>query len=141
MMKTCSKCEKELSVKEFRKNKNKKDGLQAYCITCQAECSKASYERNKDKVKARSKKRQIEFRLWWKEYKQQFRCECGQNHPACLDFHHPDENKEAAVSDLIRYQNKERLLAEVAKCVPICRNCHAILHWQSADELQEQGVG
>ena len=131
-MKKCSKCKTELSLDSFTKNDKKKDGCQAYCINCQAECSKKSYVKNKEKVIERNKKRQYKFRLWWKEYKTQFVCECGESHPACIQFHHINDDKEDNVSSLLVYCNKARVLAEVAKCIPICGNCHAKLHWNES---------
>jgi hypothetical protein len=61
------------------------------------------------------------------EYKKTLRCaDCGQSHPATLDFHHLDPAKE-----------------EIAKCVVLCANCHRIRHWNekhSSDELLDDDL-
>jgi hypothetical protein len=62
----------------------------------QREYMRKWYEQNKAKhisyVRARDKK----MLAWLKEYKSSLGCEkCGENHPACLEFHHinPKEKK------------------------------------------------
>ena len=70
---------------------------------------------------------------WFKMLKSNLVCEkCGENHPACLDFHHtkPSE-KDANVTTLVSQQSSRvRILAEVGKCVVLCANCHRKLHWE-----------
>lgn len=56
-MKKCSKCQEIKSVKDFYKNKAKKDGLTTECKAC----SKANYEIQKVKHKDRIKRRKIEY--------------------------------------------------------------------------------
>lgn len=60
---------------------------------------------------------------------------CGfDRHPAAMDMHHTGE-KEHLLSQLIAKlaaapleHNAERLLAEAVKCLPLCSNCHRLLH-------------
>jgi hypothetical protein len=60
---------------------------------------------------------------------------CGfDQHMSALDLHHPDQ-KEALVAELITNVTLslnagmlEALLREAAKCVPLCGNCHRMLH-------------
>ena len=45
---------------------------------------------------------------------------CGESHPACLDFHHI-EDKEAGIANMINTRNiteelKTKILAEIQKC-------------------------
>ena len=53
---------------------------------------------------------------------------CGESEPVCIDFHHvnPDE-KELAVSQMNGWP-KDKILAEISKCVTICSNCHRKVH-------------
>lgn len=57
--------------------------------------------------------------------------DCGETHPACLQFHHIDPaTKLFAVNRAA--VNKipiDRLMAEIAKCELLCANCHAKRHW------------
>jgi hypothetical protein len=68
---------------------------------------------------------------WLKTYKQSLTCSfCTENHPATLDFHHTNsKEKEGNVANMISggysIQNIEK---EIAKCIVLCRNCHAKTH-------------
>jgi hypothetical protein len=76
---------------------------------------------------------------WYRQYKATLQCvDCGQNHPATLEFHHLDPSqKEVNISRLIATSSSlRRLKEEMAKCVVLCANCHRIRHW---NERQEQG--
>jgi len=57
--------------------------------------------------------------------------ECGERDPVCLTFHHLDPStKMSEVRELIdRNASDERIDAEIAKTIVLCRNCHFILHW------------
>lgn len=63
-------------------------------------------------------------------YKSGISCDCGETHPACLEFHHVGDDKEISVGDAAgRGWSISRLMAEIAKCRPICSNCHRKLHF------------
>jgi hypothetical protein len=54
---------------------------------------------------------------------------CGENHPACLDFHHTDPgNKEFNVAWALRHRSTEAVVREAKKCIVLCANCHRKLH-------------
>lgn len=130
MMKICTKClgEKPLSAFAFR---NKAQGTYASnCKQCQKGAKDSHYRRNKAAYIAKSRARRIEYNARWREFKSGLSCsECGQNHPATLDFHHPDR-KEHSVSDLLRGEvGWDKLMDEVEKCIVLCSNCHRILHY------------
>jgi hypothetical protein len=80
-----------------------------------------SYVRNRDK----------KIKAWLKEYKQSLKCEdCGENHPACLDFHHRDPGeKKFSIGRLKDYMSMRLLQSEIAKCRVLCSNCHRKRHW------------
>lgn len=130
-MKTCCKCQLSLPLDSFKMNKSKSDGLQSQCIACQQAYRKAHYEANKPKYKAKARARREEFLSWWRGFKSHLTCStCGEDHPAVLDFHHPDPSeKEGNVAALVANENKQKLLEEVAKCIVLCSNCHRKLHY------------
>lgn len=67
------------------------------------------------------------------EYKRTHPCEvCGEDHIACLDFHHRDKSeKRQTISTLVtRGATMNQLVAEVKKCVVLCCNCHRRIHWE-----------
>jgi transcription elongation factor Elf1 len=88
------------------------------------------YYKNREKEKERTKKRTEELKKWFKDYKKKFKCSsCGEDHPACLDFHHK-KGKEAGVTELVSRRNtsKERIKEEIEKCQVLCANCHRKRH-------------
>lgn len=60
--------------------------------------------------------------------------ECGESHIACLDFHHPGE-KDGMLSGKAKGWSIKHILAEIAKCVILCSNCHRKLHWNERQKL------
>lgn len=79
------------------------------------------------------RRRHIERRDWILSIKAGLKCaRCGESRPMCLDFHHLDgAAKEHNISTMIgKHHPKERILVEIAKCIVLCRNCHAVEHWE-----------
>lgn len=128
--KTCYMCKQDKSIKEFSKNSRNKDGLNPHCKVCHSAYRRQHYLKNRQKYIDKATARTNAFRQWWNEYKSRLTCECGESHPACIQFHHTDDNKEGGVSELVTKGNKTKVLAEVSKCIPICANCHFKLHWR-----------
>jgi len=87
-----------------------------------------------DETKARKvrlqRDRKRKTREWLNQYKRALLCQCGENHPACLDFHHNDSSrKEMAISNAVqRGWSIARITAELEKCIVLCANCHRKLH-------------
>ncbi len=55
---------------------------------------------------------------------------CGFSHPATLDYHRRNGEKEFSIADAVaKGYSKARILKEVAKCVLVCANCHRIEHF------------
>jgi transcription elongation factor Elf1 len=95
------------------------------------EWNKKYYVLNRRKEMARVKKRKMELRAWLDEYKKNLACEkCGENHIACLDFHHRDASqKDFSVGSIKEFGwGRERVLNEIEKCMVVCANCHRKLH-------------
>lgn len=98
------------------------------------------YKRNKKKAHSWIRNRQRKLTEWLLEYKSSLSCErCGENHIACLDFHHRNpEEKDIAIAHAINTEGwgKKRILEEISKCEILCSNCHRKEHWQ----LKQAGV-
>mgnify|MGYP003648289052 FL=1 len=94
------------------------------------------YEENKERHKANAKATRKRNRDLWNEFKTSLECsKCGFKHPAAIDFHHKDSaTKEGEVSRLAGIGSYKKAYAEIEKCIPLCSNCHRILHW---DETRE----
>lgn len=130
--KKCITCKLDLPLNSFNANKTKKDGYQNKCRDCSKQYLKSHYRENKKYYRNKAKKATEKHRAWWKEYKSQLVCEkCGEDHPACIQFHHKNpKNKSFDVSrGVSNFKSKELIIKEIKKCIPLCANCHAKLHW------------
>ena len=132
----CSRCQIIKPLTDFHKRKDLKKGGGGYryvCKPCASERAKESYQRNKEKVIARSnietKKRIKERREYVFLYLCSHPCvQCGANNPLLLEFDHIErEGKDLPISRAI-YNNWswKRLKDEISKCQVLCSNCHSI---------------
>jgi hypothetical protein len=154
-MKRCTRCNIEKDEKEFYKNKRKKDGLDCWCKECsyitQKKWAKDNPKiiqkkneryriKNKDKIHTSAKQSYFEHKDQWKEILSKI---CAQlNYNNCIDcgnlefeFHHPDSTtKEFNISTFIgerlipTQQRIDILIAEIKKCIPMCKPCHQKWH-------------
>jgi len=96
--------------------------------------NKEYYSKHKKNEIERVKNRKERIRSWFKKYKQNLKCsKCGEDHVACLEFHHPNEkNKFFSILTAIERRgfSKERILSEIKKCTVLCANCHRKLHFK-----------
>jgi hypothetical protein len=93
---------------------------------------RAYYYRNREEVAAGRRRRKLDLRRWLREYKTSLVCtDCGETHPAALDFHHTDASeKELSIGEVTAYGwSRRKVLAEIAKCEVLCANCHRKRHW------------
>lgn len=100
-------------------------------------CQRAWYSRNAKSEYQRIRRRKLELFEFIRSLK--VRCAfCGYDaHPAALDFHH-EGDKDITLAHAARQGwSRPRILAEVAKCVVLCANCHRVLHALEA-QLDEQ---
>jgi hypothetical protein len=107
----------------------------------QAEYSRNYYEKNRKTVISKINHNKRANRAWFASYKKTLSCiECGENHPATLDFHHVDsKNAKKKVNDLVSDGHaKPRILAEIAKCVVLCANCHRKHHHNKREIRKKQ---
>ena len=95
-MKTCSKCQLELHLEQFCKDKTKKDGHRSQCKACVSELNKKYREENKEKISEHKNKYYEEKREKIKEYKKK----------------HYEENKEKINERTRKYykENKEKIM-------------------------------
>ena len=117
----------------------------AKCIPLCANCHRRTHfvenESRKNAVRAIAsgqKLYKLSFRKkradWLNDLKRTMKCSmCGQSFPDCppiIDFHHSGrELKNGGVGLLTSTgYNQKRVLAEIAKCTPLCANCHRRVH-------------
>jgi hypothetical protein len=131
-MKTCTKCKKELPPIAFAINKTKPSGLSPHCKECHKRYSKQHYQENKTyylcKAIKNNKKILLENKGKINELKSRKGCKyCEETDWACMDFHHPNDNKAFTISKR-RTNSWETLYKEIEKCEVVCSNCHRKLH-------------
>jgi hypothetical protein len=97
------------------------------------------YQRNREKTLERTKKRKKEQRDKFQEYKAGLACFfCGIQHPAVIDFHHPDASGDKKVSELLQRGSIKKAYEEAEKCIPLCANCHRIYHWTEREGEKDE---
>ncbi len=76
--------------------------------------------------------------IWLKEYKKSLGCKkCGENHPACLEFHHINpKEKKFSLGRAKSHLTIKALKAEIVKCKLLCANCHRKEHWEEKEKEQ-----
>ena len=99
----------------------------------QKEYAKKYYEDNKDKLIAASSRARKSKRAEFAAFKSRLSCtQCGENHPATLDFHHIVPNPaNKKITELLRSGRFNFAMEEIMnKCVVLCSNCHRKHHWE-----------
>lgn len=130
-MKTCGKCKIPKEVKEFSKNRCKKDGLQVTCKACKKIEGVKDYKKNKEAYLFRSKLQKERNKVLFKEYIKGKCCsKCGDEREYVFDFHHLNpKDKKYNISDVKASGTPKRLKEELKKCIILCSNCHRELHY------------
>src|ERR1043165_3856412 len=98
----------------------------------QREYMRRWYQANKAKHIAYVRARDRRIGEWLKQYKLTLSCEiCGENHPACLDFHHINpQEKKFTIGRQERFITLRSLQAEIAKCCVLWFNWQRKEHWK-----------
>ena len=99
----------------------------------QREHSRRWYLKNTRLVINQSSARRALTKKAWLDYRSKQSCSrCGFSHPAVIDFHHVIRHNKRSVNDLVLKKNniKEAIREAEEKCIPLCANCHRILHFE-----------
>ncbi len=103
------------------------------CLDCRRAAGRAHYRANRGYYLAKARRRQqrvvLETREWLRVYLLSHPCvDCGVSGIRVHEFDHVDpKSKTAAVAILARNGYPlARVIAEVAKCVVRCANCHRV---------------
>lgn len=96
------------------------------------------YYKNKDYYRKRKNNRKKKIREWYRNLKSEKSCKrCGEDHPATLEFHHPEGREGLTVGKMVSLgYSKEKIKKEIDKCEVLCSNCHKILHYNQGDNSQ-----
>ena len=115
--KTCSVCEKVKPISSFGKSTRIKIGFRSDCRDC-----RSKIESPKTKQKQRDSKIQCVNYLGGKCIR------CDYKFPEGIDFHHIDRSKKEFGIAQVYAKFNDKLKAELRKCAPLCKNCHAEFH-------------
>jgi hypothetical protein len=130
--KTCTKCQEEKSLDNFRNYKRSKDGKVNWCKPCFKLHEKLHWQANPERRK-KSKDRRIASthrnRAFVFSYLLEHPCEkCPESDPIVLEFDHIDPiQKLFNISDASsgnEPKGLDTLKKEIAKCRVLCANCH-----------------
>lgn len=130
-MKVCSTCKINKDISSFHKNPKKKDGVQSKCKDCCSLYHREHYLKNKQKYVNNASIRRMDTKKVYSELKSKLKCvKCGENHPACLDFHHTDPTtKEYSIARMAgEGRSMVSIKKEMDKCIVLCANCHRKIH-------------
>jgi len=101
----------------------------------QREYGRDWYQRNKKKHQADVNRNRRRHKAIWLEYKATVSCsKCGMQHPAVIDFHHKEKHPDnRRVNELVTAGRWKAAYKEIEeRCIPLCANCHRILHWDES---------
>jgi len=128
-MRVCSTCKCEKDFSEFHKKGN---GYSYMCKECRKVYIRQHYLNNKETYINKATEETKRRRDWFIELKSKLKCEvCGENHIACLDFHHKNPSEKEITVSLAAMYSKTKVLNEIEKCIVLCANCHRKLHYKS----------
>jgi hypothetical protein len=127
--KWCRKCNKDLPIEQFQRNRSKKDGYQDLCKPHKKEQQHDWYvahaEEHKERVRTSNKQyRKTTIQLLVKYFEKHPCVDCGETDPVVLEFDHCRGKKTKEVSKLLYNHSWELVLKEIEKCDVRCANCH-----------------
>lgn len=87
------------------------------------------YRKNRARILERNRRRVEAIRRLIDKQKAKPCADCGRRFPVvCMDFDHVRGKKFRSVSSMLSFKPSQ-VLAEIAKCVVVCANCHRIRTW------------
>jgi hypothetical protein len=128
---TCTGCKKTKSITEFawRKMNVTRRARCKECIKLESNNYYATNENRRRSISSDRKRNLEKTQEKLFEFLRSHPCEaCGENRLVCLQLHHLDPTKkDANVSEMLRKgRSWDSLMKEIAKCVVLCANCHAV---------------
>lgn len=136
----CSCCGTDKPFSEFYKDKTLKSGHMSKCKDCIKKQVGKRYAEKRESILIYYRNYHIGYRdkqnKKYSDYRKKIQClktpcaKCGENRLYVIDFHHIDPaeksfniNRKTSIKDFSIIED------EVAKCISLCRNCHAEFHY------------
>jgi hypothetical protein len=88
------------------------------------------WARNSERENAKRYEKLKIKRAWFQNLREKLSCiHCGEDHPACLDFHHiQPKRKELSIMVQRGGYSRKSIEDEMKKCIVLCGNCHRKEH-------------
>lgn len=127
-MKTCTRCRVTQPIDSFMWRSRAAGRRDDWCRTCRSEYHHDHYLRNKaryiEHAARRARRASVERAVFFVAYFEAHPCvDCGETDPVVLEFDHL-RDKEFTIGQIVGDSSWPRLVAEIAKCQVVCRNCH-----------------
>jgi hypothetical protein len=127
-MKVCTRCREAKSPDDFNRSTRNRDGLHAYCRSCQRDHYRENSERHGKNVRRSARARIARLREMVVVRLRAGCVDCGNQDIRVLEFDHVRGVKVDSISEIIRRGLSVRTLEdELAKCEVRCRNCHQLV--------------
>lgn len=132
--KICTVCKKELSITKFAKHQSCKGGHRNQCVDCVRERTRKWNAENQARRSEAAAEKCRASKIWAIEYMGGKCADCGKQYQPCVyQFHHLDPSQKDKNPSYLFSAKRERLIAELDKCVMLCANCHMIRHHGGED--------
>lgn len=136
--KICTCCNADLPLIDFSFKNKARNIRHSQCRSCYNERRRRVYrDRDREQILKDNSARKNANNKRYHEWKSSLSCEvCGEDDSCCLDFHHLDpEQKDINVSEMARSYSWDSIMAEVNKCVVVCKNCHCKIHKYGIEQV------
>lgn len=131
-MKRCCRCKQSKRKTDFNKKSANKDGFERYCKDCHRLKNQLHYQANRTTYRTSALKFKQDLKEWYLALKQKCKCKiCGESKHWRLSFHHRNpKRKVLEISQMvINHCSRKSIVKEIAKCDPLCHNCHSDVHY------------
>jgi hypothetical protein len=84
--------------------------------------------------------RRKKVKLWYVNFMKEQKCaHCGIDDHRVLTWHHLDPDKKFdRIANMLSCYSIKSILAEISKCICLCRNCHAIEEYETNGKVRKK---
>lgn len=127
--KVCCGCHKKKLMKDFGKNRTRKDGHQGLCKKCRSEYDRKRYYHpdglERDRLKKKKNKVRIRNRKFVSRYLSSHSCvDCGEYNIVNLNLYYKKTGKKCNMSSCIFGGSIEIIKSKMDECDVKCKSCH-----------------
>jgi hypothetical protein len=131
-MKKCTSCKIEKSFESFydRLNATGENVRTSRCKSCIKERTKTWRKAEGKEQWKGYEERRVAGNMQFLQDERAKGCQkCGETRPYVVDFHHLDPAQKSFTIGATNRWTRTQLTSELQKCIRLCKNCHAELHY------------